>query len=257
MELLIICLVSLIASLLTFVSGFGLGTLLMPAFALFFPVEVAIALTGIVHLLNNLFKMTLVGKHAVWPVVLKFGIPAIIAAFFGATALMFFSENDPWLIYSLGQRECVITLVKVVIAILMFVFATLELLPFYKKLAFSENKLYFGGVISGFFGGLSGHQGALRSAFLIKCGLTKEGLIASGVMIASVIDISRISVYFGKYSQAEIGDNAAILLAAILSAFTGAVLGKKLLTKITIDFVHKTVTVMIMLLAIAIGLGII
>ena len=56
----------------------------------------------------------------------------------------------------------------------MFGFAFLELLPFFKKLEFDENKLFFGGVISGFFGGLSGHQGALRSAFLIKCGLSKE-----------------------------------------------------------------------------------
>ena len=41
-----------------------------------------------------------------------------------------------------------------------------------------------GGLLSGFLGGLSGHQGALRSAFLIKCGLSKEVFIASGVVIA-------------------------------------------------------------------------
>lgn len=38
MEFLIVCAVALIASGLTFFSGFGLGTILMPVLALFFPV---------------------------------------------------------------------------------------------------------------------------------------------------------------------------------------------------------------------------
>jgi uncharacterized membrane protein YfcA len=56
MELMILCLAALIASLLTFFSGFGLGTILTPVFAIFFPIEIAIALTGVVHFLNNIFQ---------------------------------------------------------------------------------------------------------------------------------------------------------------------------------------------------------
>ena len=257
MEIVVISLVALFASLLTFFSGFGLGTLLMPAFALFFPVEVAIALTGVVHLLNNLFKMALVGNKANWRVVLKFGIPAIVGAFIGATLLMYFADDTEWLSYSIGSRLCVITPVKVIIAALMFGFAILEIVPFYKRLEFAENKLYFGGAISGFFGGLSGHQGALRSAFLIKCGLSKESFIATGVIIASVIDISRITVYFTKFAQIGFEENLPILLVAIGSAFTGAFFGKRLLKKVTIEFVQIIVTIMIMILAILLGLGII
>ena len=54
MEFLIIAIVACGASLLTFFSGFGLGTILTPVFIFFFPLDVAIALTGIVHFLNNL-----------------------------------------------------------------------------------------------------------------------------------------------------------------------------------------------------------
>ncbi|MCR4297043.1 MAG: sulfite exporter TauE/SafE family protein, partial [Elusimicrobia bacterium] len=53
MTYLIICAVALIASGLTFFSGFGLGTLLLPAFSLFFPIREAVALTAVVHALNN------------------------------------------------------------------------------------------------------------------------------------------------------------------------------------------------------------
>jgi hypothetical protein len=43
----VVCAVALLASGLTFFSGFGLGTLLLPAFALFFAVEQAVALTAV------------------------------------------------------------------------------------------------------------------------------------------------------------------------------------------------------------------
>ena len=59
----VVALTALTASFLTFFSGFGLGTILMPVFALFFDLKTAIALTAIVHLLNNVFKLSLVFKH--------------------------------------------------------------------------------------------------------------------------------------------------------------------------------------------------
>ena len=47
MDYVIVCSSALVIALLTLFSGFGLGTLLMPAFALFFPVEVAVAATAV------------------------------------------------------------------------------------------------------------------------------------------------------------------------------------------------------------------
>ena len=49
MDYLLVAAVALCVSGLTMYSGFGLGTLLMPVFALFFPIEVAVAATAIVH----------------------------------------------------------------------------------------------------------------------------------------------------------------------------------------------------------------
>ena len=92
MEYLIICGVSLIAAGLTLFSGFGLGTLLLPAFALFFPAEVAVGMTAVVHLANNLFKFALLGKHADKSVAMRFGIPAIFAALIGAKMLLFIAN---------------------------------------------------------------------------------------------------------------------------------------------------------------------
>lgn len=63
MEIIIISLAAFFTAVLTFFSGFGLGTILTPVFVLFFPIDVAIALTGVVHFSNNLFKIALVGRN--------------------------------------------------------------------------------------------------------------------------------------------------------------------------------------------------
>lgn len=257
MQIFIIALVALVASLLTFFSGFGLGTILTPVLVIFFPVEVAIALTGIVHLLSNFFKIGLVGKQINWQVGIKFGATAIIGAFIGAALLLMFSNNSPLYTYTLNDKLFSITAIKLIISALMIVFALFEVVPALKNIQFSENKLYAGGLVSGFFGGLSGNQGALRSMFLIRSGLTKEGFIATGILIACVVDLTRLSVYFSRLSSVNIQDNLTVLITAVCSAFAGAYIGSKLLKKVTLNFVQRTVTVMIILLAIGLGTGLI
>lgn len=256
MEFLIIGSVAAFASLLTFFSGFGLGTILTPAFMLFFPIEVAIALTGVVHLLNNLFKMGLVGMKANLQVVLRFGITAIIGAFIGATVLLEFSTNKSLFSYQLMGHQLEVYTINLVVASLMAFFALFEIVPKLKSIQFDKNKLIFGGMISGFFGGLSGHQGALRSAFLIRYGLSKDVFIATGITIATFIDITRLGLYFSRIQRVDFESNLPILLVAALSAFAGAYFGRKLLKKVTLTFVQNTVAIMILILAALLASGI-
>jgi uncharacterized protein len=255
-DYLLISFSALAASALTFYSGFGLGTLLMPVFALYFPPAIAVSLTAVVHLLNNLFKMFLAGKHADKLVVARFGLPAIAAAFLGAWCLSFLTGLAPLLTYEIFGRECTITPLKLIIAVLMIFFAVFETLPFYKTLAFDSKYLPAGGILSGFFGGLSGHQGALRSAFLIRAGLSKEGFIGTGIVIAVLIDLARLSVYSSKFFPAFESAYFSYLAAATAAAFAGAFLGNFYLKKMTIENVQKVVSGMLFLIALLLVLGI-
>lgn len=255
MEYLIIGLVALVASCLTFFSGFGLGTLLLPVFALFFPLEVAVALTAIVHFLNNVFKISLVVKNADKSIILRFGIPAVVASFLGAYILVFLSKVSPIFNYSALGSIRSITPIKLVLAVLIISFALVEILPFFERLKFGKRYLPFGGLFSGFFGGLSGHQGALRSAFLAKCGLSKESFIGTGVVIALLVDTSRLIVYTTDLSTKIVKDNVLILVVATLSAFLGAYIGNKLLKKMTFRIIQWIVSILLLLIAIGLGTG--
>ena len=134
MDYFIICLVAFLTSILTFFSGFGLGTILMPVFALFFPTELAIALTGVVHFFNNIFKLFLVGNKADKSVLIRFGIPAIIAAFLGAWLLLNITDLPSLYTYQIGNKTFEITPVKLIISVLLIAFSVIELLPFFNKL---------------------------------------------------------------------------------------------------------------------------
>jgi hypothetical protein len=241
---------------LTLFSGFGLGTLLTPVFAIFFPVELAIAMTAVVHFLNNVFKFFLLGKHANKAVVLRFGIPSLIAAFLGAWLLTKISDMEPLYSYTINEKMFHITPVKLTIGILLIFFSLAEVLPVFSKLSFKNEHLILGGLLSGFFGGLSGNQGALRSAFLVKANLSKEQFIATGILIACIVDVSRLIVY-NKLDSLQTGEvNYLLIGASVLCAFAGAYLGNTFLKKVTIGFVQRLVTVMLLVFAVLLGAGI-
>lgn len=255
MDLTIIAVASFLVAIMTFFSGFGLGTLLTPVFMLFFPVELAIALTGIVHFFNNVFKLFLVGRNANRSVLVKFGIPAVIASFVGAWVLLQISGLGPLFTYTLNGREIEVSSVKFIIAILLIAFAMMDLLPALQKIQFSKKHLPVGGALSGFFGGLSGNQGALRSAFLIRAGMSKEAFIGTGVVISCFVDFTRLTVYASRFAQQNLLDHVTPVLIATLSAIAGAFLGNRLLKKITIHFVQLTIAVLLVIVAIGLGSG--
>ena len=253
MELFWVSLAALLASCLTFFSGFGLGTLLMPVVALFLPVEVAIAVTAIVHLANNLFKLALVGKKADCSVVWRFGAPAVLAALLGAWLLNMLSGLPTLFEYQWLGREFAVSVVKFIIGVLILAFVWMELSPRFAKMSFDARYLPLGGALSGFFGGLSGHQGAFRSMFLIKSGLDSQRFIATGVVLAVLVDVARMLVYGWSFSANTANVQWTMVLSASFSAFVGAYLGAKLLHKVTLRTIQRLVSVLLVL----IGLGLV
>jgi uncharacterized membrane protein YfcA len=256
MEYVIICIAALFGSGLTLFSGFGLGTILVPVFAIFFPIEIAIALTAIVHFLNNIFKLTLVGHYADRKIVFRFGIPAVFSALLGAYILTLITDLKPLFHYSIAAHRFEIMPVKLIIAIIIIAFVLFDSLPRFANLQFDKKYLVLGGILSGFFGGISGNQGALRSAFLLKSNLKKEVYIATGVVIACLIDVFRLLIYSKQLLKLGSDLNFTLLIAATLAAFLGAYIGSKLVKKMTFRIIHIVTTIMLLVLAILLALGV-
>lgn len=257
MDFIVIALAAFAASALTLYSGFGLGTVLLPAFTLFFPVPAAVAATGAVHLLNNLFKGGMLWRRADWATVARFGVPAIPAAVLGAWLLNLLGETPRLFTWSGAGRVFGPTGAELSIGLLMIAFAVLELQPWFQKLAAPRGLMPLGGLVTGFFGGLTGHQGALRSMFLLKGGLAPERFIATGVILAVLVDVSRLPTYAAGFGAAG-GLSAhawALVATGTLSAFAGAWLGARYLRKATVGVVRVIVAGLMIVIGAGLAAG--
>jgi uncharacterized protein len=259
LEIAVVSVIAFVASGLTLYSGFGLGTVLLPAFALFFPAPIAVMSTAVVHLLTNILKAAIVRRSVSWPMALRFGLPAIPAAAAGAWVLGRL-EHTPLFTWTIGHQTFRPTSAAVVIGLLMIVFAILEMQPWFQRIAAPPHLAPVGGLVTGFLGGISGHQGALRSMFLLKSGLDAAQFIATGVVIALAVDLSRLPVYLGDLQQSGTFSEphvATMVTAATLSAFCGVLLASRHISKITISTVRTTTAALMVVIGIALIMGVI
>lgn len=256
MELTFVALVAFAAALLTFVSGFGLGTVLMPAMAPFMTIEAAVALTAVVHLLVNLLKVALVGREANRQVLVTFGIPALCGAAIGGWTLTQLGDevSGRVMTYTLGTHTFAPTPLALCVGMVMLAFAIAELTPAFANWRPSPRWQGIGGLVSGFLGGLSGHQGAVRSAFLGGMGnqLTAVSFAATGAIIACVVDVARLAMYHANWSSWSSG-RLPTLATGALAALLGTWLGSRLIRKVTLPFVQRVVSALLILL----GLGLV
>jgi hypothetical protein len=151
---------------LTLFSGFGLGSILVATFVVFFPVEVAVSAAAVVHLAYNMLKTALLHRESVPRILVRFGVPAVAASFIGALMLARLAGQSPVFTWQAGGLEAVVTPLKFLMGALIVGFAVFDLVPRLHSVRFGSRWLPVGGALSGFFGGLSGHQGAFRAAFL-------------------------------------------------------------------------------------------
>lgn len=113
-----------------------------------------------------------------------------------------------------------------------------------------------GGAVTGFFGGPTGQQGALRSMFLLISDLKPSRFVATGVVIAIIIDLSRLPTYAASFDGEVLGRHGWVLVGVgTLCAFAGALLGVRFLRKATIGVVRAIVAAMMLLIGTALVIG--
>jgi uncharacterized membrane protein YfcA len=242
---------------LSFFCGFGLGTLLLPAFMLFFPAQIAVAATAVVHMANNVFKLFLVGKHAHWPTIRSFGVTSVAGAILGAWSLQWLAGMNNHFDFSIFNHAFQTDSIRIIIAIIIFAFAVIEISPLLDEIALPTRWLPVGGFVSGFFGGISGHQGALRSAFLMRSGLSKDAFMGTRVVCACLVDVSRLSVYAASISAGWSELRLDLLALATLAAFGGAWQGNKLVKKTELPLLNRIISLALIAFAVAFALGVI
>ncbi|MEX1012668.1 MAG: sulfite exporter TauE/SafE family protein [Waddliaceae bacterium] len=215
MEILYITLLTIVATCVGTLTGFGTSTIMVPVLLLFFPIAPTLLFVGIIHWFGNIWKIAFFKEGVRWSLIFSFGISGVILSFLGARLV--FSVSNALLSQVLGG----------------FLILYVVFLFFNPSFKFKQNTLTAatGGAFSGFFAGIFGVGGAIRGAFLSVFDLPKAVYIATSGAIGLVIDTTRIITYVNE--GATIPSHLTFgLLIFIPASFLGAQLAKKIVHRI-------------------------
>lgn len=214
-ELFLITLLSFLATGIGTMAGFGSSTIMIPVLVVFYPFTQALLLAGIIHWFGDLWDVLLFRKAINWKLVMSFGIPSALAAFFGAYAL--FSLPIPLLSRLLGGF-------LMLYALFLATNATLSLSD-------SRTTSAAGGTVSGFLTGALGVGGALRGLFLSALNMPKETYIATAAAVALSADAVRLVTYTRHGLSLEPFLLGGLIIFAAAS-FAGAESAKEIVKRI-------------------------
>ena len=186
------------------VSGFGIGSLLTPLLAVRYGTKLAVAMVSVPHLVGTTARFLGLRQQVDRRVFVHFGILSAVGGLVGA--LLNARAGGPALTIVFG---C------------LLVFAAVSgLTGVVDRMRFSRPVAWVAGALSGFFGGLVGNQGGIRSAALLGFAIRKEALVATATAIALIVDGARMPVYVAVEGRGMLG--AWPLLAVTI---TGVLLG--------------------------------
>jgi len=233
MQILYIALLTIVASGVGTLTGFGTSTIMVPVLLLFLPLPQTLLLVGVVHWFGDIWKMVFFRQGFRWKLILGFGIAGVIASYLGANIV--FSVSETLLSQILGGF---------LLAYVIFLFFKPNF-----KVPRRPTTAITGGTFSGFFAGIFGVGGAIRGAFLSAYDLKKAVYISTAGAIAFVIDITRITTYIIN----DVTLSSTLLwgfLAFVPASFIGAALAKKIVDHIPQDKFRMVIAVFLLLIAI-------
>lgn len=215
----------------------------------------AVAAVAPVHLFHNFGKLLLLRSHVDRPVLVQFGVPALAAAAVGAWGLARLTNLPELGTWSLFGKIFAICPLKLVMGLSLAGFSGWEL--FGGGSGIRRVPLWAGGLASGLLGGLTGHQGAIRSAFFLGKDLPKESFIATGAAVACAVDITRIAVYVQLFQTLSGSIPWAVVGAGIAGAALGLWIGRGGLHRISGETFRSVVGVGLLVFGILLAGGVI
>jgi len=216
------------------VSGFGIGSLLTPILLLSFTARDAVALVSLPHAVASAVRVGRLWPDVHWPTFRQFGVASALGGLAGA----------------LLQARLGGTALTIVLGVLLLLAGSGELAR--RRLPLPRTPLWrlIGGVSSGFFGGLVGNQGGLRSAALLGFGLAPRELVATATASAVIVDVARLPVYV--YTAGPVlASHVPLIVATSAGVVAGTFVGVPVLRRVPENRYRQVVGLLLVVLGAA------
>lgn len=215
MDIVFLGIITFLVSSISTIVGFGTGTIMVPILLSFLPLEETYLFVTVLQWFSGLWKVFLFGGKIKWPLVVRFGIPAIIGTVAGSILLFYLPKE---------------LLLRIFGGLLIGYAGFLIVNPdFVIEEGFWQQVV--GGLSLGFLGGLFSIRGPIRSGFLSAFDLSKTTYIATSGAIGLLLDTVRIGIYFAGGMRLDEWLLSTLLILVPLS-FLAAFYSRKIVKKI-------------------------
>jgi uncharacterized membrane protein YfcA len=210
--LLAILAVSILSGATAAVSGFGIGSMLTPLLAIRYGMSAAVAAVSIPHAIATGVRCWRLRDSIDWAVIRSFGARSAVGGLGGA------------LLYA--RFESVV--LSRILGVLLVATAVAATTDWVRRVYPRGATAHLLGLASGFFGGIAGNQGGLRSGALMAFHLSPVALVATATATGLAVDAARMPVYLATGVR-DLVPLAAPIGVATLGVLTGTFLGERLL----------------------------
>lgn len=233
MDIFYIALLTLISGTIGTVTGFGTSTIMIPILVMFLPPVEAIFLVSIIHWFGNLWRIFLFKSGLNLKLFVLFGASGLVASALGASLTL--KIDGSFLLRILG--------------IFLAIYSISLIYKTNIKINAGTKTALLGGTLSGFFAGIFGIGGAIRSAFLLTFDLPKAVYIATAASIGLLVDSTRVITYFlgGTWMNERLWWGMLIFIPVSLA---GAQIAKKIVHKIPQDKFRVVIAIFLLLIGI-------
>jgi uncharacterized membrane protein YfcA len=214
-----LCVLSFLAGLfggaVASIAGFGIGSLLTPAIAAMTTAKLAVAAVSIPHAVGTSIRFWRFRRDVEWKLVRSFGITSAAGGLTGALLNTWVSSRA----------------LEIVFGSLLVLAGASQVTGFAKRWRLRGVLAWIGGALSGFFGGLVGNQGGIRTAAMLGFEVDKRRFVATTTAVALLIDAARVPV-FVAFEGPELMTLLPVIAIATLGVIAGTLSGEKLLARV-------------------------
>jgi uncharacterized membrane protein YfcA len=212
-------------------AGFGIGSVLTPLLAVRVGTPLAVAAVAIPHAFATAVRCWRLRRSIDPRILREFGILSAVGGLAGAL---------------LGTRVSERAL-TIVLGVLLLATSAAALTNWASRWKPNGAMVWLFGLASGFFGGIAGNQGGLRSAALLSWRLSPAAFVATATATGLMVDAARTPIYVWRAGDALLGLRWPIVVASI-GVLIGTIAGERLLLGLSPDRFRRLVGMLIGLL---------
>ena len=229
----LIVIVGFFAGLTASVAGFGIGSFLIPLVSVQTGTKIAIALVSLPHFLGTSVRFWLLKNKVNRKILVRFGLLSAIGGLTGALLHSFFVSD----------------LLQIIFAVMLISAGILGILQVTERVRLGNIGAAIAGLTSGFFGGLVGEQGGIRSVALLNFSVEKEAFIATATATGLIVDAVRMPVYFISGFD-QVSQFLLILILSCVAVVAGTLAGNLVLKRISEESFKRIVSLLVLILGI-------